>query len=115
MNIELPNSGKVVSKFKNDLSDTLNNIHVNCYVIISNHDCVDTISLSKQLQIEIIDIMEWYSNCKTKEDVLLYLRDYEIIDKKFNKILEDLDDDFDYFLCLLENRFKLIYKGESDE
>ena len=35
MKVNLPNSGKTVIKFKNDITDALLNIHNNCKVITS--------------------------------------------------------------------------------
>lgn len=110
MEIKLPKSGKVVIKFKEDLTDTLNNIHNNCSVIVSNHTCSATIDITQQLQSDILNIIEWYKECTNKADILLYLRDYQLMDTRFNNILKTLNTEYDYYLCLIENRFKLIYK-----
>ena len=110
MKVNLPNSGKTVIKFKNDITDALLNIHNNCKVITSTYNCPTTIDITNELQVDILNIIEWYKKCVNKIDILLYLRDYQLMDNRFNNILKKLDTEYDYFLCLIENRFKLIYK-----
>jgi hypothetical protein len=113
MEVKLPNSGKVVKQFKNDLTATLDNIHKNCNVILEFHTNNDILNSVKELQKEILDIIDWYSRISNKQGVLDYLRDYGLIDRRFNNILEILPETFDYYLCLIESRFKLTYKEKK--
>jgi hypothetical protein len=109
--INLKGKGKQVVKFKQELTVVMNNIIKNCNVIIENDTFVSEciINDAKDLIVEIVAIIKWYDGYNTKSAVLDYLRDYDIMDKRFISILEILPEEFEYGLCLIEGRFKLNY------
>lgn len=101
------------NKFKKDLTKLLLDIRDNCLFILDKEVLCDDMILKIELLIEDIDnVIIWYKNIKSKTHVLDYLRDYKIMDERFNNLVDLLPKNFYYGLCLLTNKLKVSFSKD---
>lgn len=101
-----------VKEFKNNLDNTLSNVIININEILNNKQHITDVMIEvvEELKVDAQSVLEWYTKCKDKYSLLDYHRDYNLINNSFTVILDKLSDRFDYFLCLVESRFKVQCK-----
>ena len=99
--------GCSIQQSKDLITETIQNIITNLkYLKSEQTHCELTINLIIQ---EADELIQWYSKVKSKIGMLDYLRDYQILDNKFSKLLKTLNTEiYIYNLCLIEGRFKIF-------